>query len=496
GDGWVHGSFVAAPGTSGTLPPAPSGGTRYTIDTVYLRSGPGTSFSSITYLPAGATLQFSGTVENGFAQVSSSLGSGWVFAQYIGTSAPSTSAPPPAEIPTGTRYTTDTVHLRAGAGTSAASIHYLDAGVELQLLGEIENGFSRVTTAFGEGWVFTQYIGSERPAAPQPEPEPEPPAAPEPVARYTTVAVNLREGASTGSTVLQVVPLGTQVSFLGETSDGFARVSSNGVTGWVAAEFLASSPPATPAPEPEPEPPVTPEPVARYTTAAVNLRESASTGATVLRVVPLATQVSFSGETSEGFARVTSDGIAGWIASDFLASERPSVPPPAPNSLITWPVRGGEWTISQGYNGSSHQNRSGSWQYLYSLDLVRSDGGTAGQPVYSPVSGTVRWIDEASGGGSIYMGNGLAFAFFHVVLDSSVQEGGTVTQGQYLGTIAPAGQLGAGSRPHLHITIWETSDGGNWSRRAIPFTGNVAIAGASFPATGAPNTHRGITFNP
>ena len=71
-----------------------------------------------------------------------------------------------------------------------------------------------------------------------------------------------------------------------------------------------------------------------------------------------------------------------------------------------------------------------------------------------------------------------------------------MTQGQYLGTIAPAGQFGAGSTPHLHITVWETADEGNWSRVAIPFTGRVAIADIEFPETGAGNDYRGYAFNP
>ena len=159
-------------------------------------------------------------------------------------------------------------------------------------------------------------------------------------------------------------------------------------------------------------------------------------------------------------------------------------------------MSGDEWVISQGYNGSSHQNQSQYWQYFYSFDLKRTDGSTTGQPVYSAVNGRVRWIDEATGGMSIYMGDGLAYAFFHARLDPGISEGDTITQGQYMGTIAPAGEAGSGSSAHLHITIWETSDEGNWSRRAIPFTGNVAIEGVEFPTTGAGNDYLGYTFNP
>jgi hypothetical protein len=74
---------------------------------------------------------------------------------------------------------------------------------------------------------------------------------------------------------------------------------------------------------------------------------------------------------------------------------------------------GAEWFVSQGYNtspdeGWSHYNcdpKTGKdeisqssrcddgWQYKYSFDLRRVDGEEAGQPVLSPASGVVRWID-------------------------------------------------------------------------------------------------------
>ena len=100
---------------------------------------------------------------------------------------------------------------------------------------------------------------------------------------------------------------------------------------------------------------------------------------------------------------------------------------------------GATWRVLQGYNGSSHQNNSSTWQYYYSLDLVRADGNTAGQRVLSAVDGTIRWIDEAYGGMSINLGDGYAFAYFHTVLAPGLAAGQTIRQGQYLGTVAPPG---------------------------------------------------------
>jgi hypothetical protein len=50
--------------------------------------------------------------------------------------------------------------------------------------------------------------------------------------------------------------------------------------------------------------------------------------------------------------------------------------------------------------------------------------------------------------------------------------------------------------PHLHFTLWASSDNGNWDRQAVPFTGQYAISGMDFPDSGGGNTHRGVVFSP
>ena len=387
-----------------------------TNNPVHLRTGPSTVDAVVRTLGAGERVTLTGASQDGWNSVSATGGDGWVFAEFLdfGDSIP------------GTRYTIESVHLRTGPGTSFDSITTMEAGVELESTGAEAGEFVEVTSPFGEGWVSAQFIGNTAPAA---------------------------------------------------------------------AEAPLAEAPAQPVPD---EAEATAEPMARFATANVNLRSESSQSAPVVIVIADGAEVEFSGDTENGYSRVTTAAGAGWISSDYLAETRPESPaqPELSSSLITWPVAGGEWFISQGYNGSSHQNRDQYWQYFYSLDLKRSDGSTAGQPIYAPVNGTVRWIDESTGGMSIDIGSGLAYAFFHARLDPGIREGDVIAQGQFMGTIAPAGEAASGSSAHLHITIWETSDGGNFSRSAIPFTGAVAIEGIDFPATGAGNDHRGYAFNP
>lgn len=190
------------------------------------------------------------------------------------------------------------------------------------------------------------------------------------------------------------------------------------------------------------------------------------------------------------------------IVSPLVGTVQPA-PVQAHHANIKLPFAGGStWYVSQGYNtspaqGGSHYNCNPStlrdepsgtrscsqyWQYKYSIDLARAGGGSAGQTVLSPVDGVIRWIDPSYGGMSINLGDGYAVAFFHADLAAGLAAGQAVHQGQYLGTVAGPGSRGNAGWPHIHMTLWSTTDGGNWSRVAIPFTDEHALEGLDFPA--------------
>jgi hypothetical protein len=202
--------------------------------------------------------------------------------------------------------------------------------------------------------------------------------------------------------------------------------------------------------------------------------------------------------------------LGSWVALvAILAGLLTPLLPAAPTAdaasavSIKWPFMAGTtWRITQGYNNSptagwSHWNCdpltlkdtpsstrtcSKYWQYKYSFDFHIEGGTTAGQPIIAPANGTLRWIDEAHGGGAIDLGNGYAIAFFHIDLLPSITEGMRLQQGQLLGFVSPPGGGGNGGSPHLHFNIWQTADGGMASRIPVPFSGPAAVDGYDFPA--------------
>ncbi|MDF3043753.1 MAG: peptidase, partial [Thermomicrobiales bacterium] len=425
--------------------------------------------------------------------------------------APAETLPAPAaspnEIPANPVTTAD-LNLRAGPSFGDAVVMVIPAGAVLAPTGEWSQGFVGVTYEGNYGWVdsgllaagetapetATQDVALLQETAPAPvtvaEPAPTNDAAlvgdltavPGETA-YATDVANLRAAPSESSEVLRVLPLGGPVTITGAPSEGWTPVWYNGTAGYISADLLSASTtaPISLAQEAAPvaDPLVAADPAAESgsgelaatTLRNVNLRGGPAMTAPIMGTIPPGTALTALSGPEQGFYQVNVDLGAGGII---------------------WPVSGGQWTIMQGYHGSSHQNQDGLHQYAYSLDLARVDGNTAGQPVYSPVNGVVRWTDPGTGGISIDIGNGHAVAMFHVAFMGGLD---TVRQGQYLGEISGPGGPGVAGTPHLHFTLWASSDNGNWDRQAVPFTGQYAISGMDFPDTGG-NAHRGVQFSP
>ena len=303
--------------------------------------------------------------------------------------------------------------------------------------------------------------------------------------------LNMRSGPGTSNSVLLVLPDAAEVGILGSSQNGFYPVRYNGVDGWATADYLDFGGSASPSDAG----------LTLYADGTLNLRSGPGTGFGVLLVIPGGGAVETTGSSENGFWPVVYSGTAGYASADFLLESPPaSAPvPSAPatgGSRITWPVSGGAWEITQGYNGSSHVNRSSTWQYYYSFDLAREDRSTAGQSVYAPASGTVRWTQRSSGGIVIDMGNGYAVALFHVTVDRGWTDGAKINQGDFIGTVSYPGGEGYAEFPHVHFTVWASTDGGNWSREAVPFSGQNAINGVNYGDTGGGQQWTGTIFYP
>lgn len=446
-------------------------------------------------------------------------------------------APEASAAPVGT-IATDDLNLRAGPSYDDAIVQVIPAGTPLETTGEWVEGFAGVIFNGQPGWVDGAWLGTgEAPVAPAQEVALLQEAAPlaegdaalvgdlaAPAGDAATVVdlANLSLGPTADDEVLRVLPAGATVVVTGPAADGWTPVWYNGTWGFVPDYLIAYG---AAAPVSLAQEAVAPEELAApddsseldvTTLDTINLRTAPDPNAMVMSIIPAGVALDPLAGPQDGFYQVTFGDQTGWVSGEYLEVSASYMQrnrnnnrdgnggkvegsEPAANAGgggIIWPVSGGSWEIMQGYNGSSHQNQDGLWQYYYSLDLDRAGGDTAGQTIYSPVNGVVTWTDPSTGGISIDMGDGHAVALFHVTFDGSLQAGTPVSQGQPLGTISGSGGPGFAGTPHVHFTLWQSDDNGNWDRQAVPFTGKYAISGMDFPDVGGSYQYQGTEFNP
>ena len=157
------------------------------------------------------------------------------------------------------------------------------------------------------------------------------------------------------------------------------------------------------------------------------------------------------------------------------------VPLPAP--------AGTTWSIVAGYNTGTHSEGDG--QDPHAIDLVRTDAATDWTAVLSPADGIVTWRGDSCL--TIRDANGYAHLLCHIAPHGSIARGMTVSVGDELGQVFPAGYDANGGIAHIHYAIHHTAGSGRLGR-SIPFVGAYAVEGRELPYSNSYNLHAGTEF--
>ena len=295
--GWALGTYLDIdagedPGSDDDDPTPPSTGETATVidGELNLRSSASTAGLVLAVMPDGATVTLTGQSSNGFRSVAYNGTAGWAYAIYLSTD---------GEIPPGSGGTAKVIdgslNLRASASTSAGIVTVLPDGAIVSLSGVTSNGFSQVTWNSNTGWAYSIYLSTSDDGGGSGN------------GSFATVfdgALNLRSGAGTGYGVVLVLPDGAQVELTGSTSNGFTKVIYQGTTGWASSQWLTTGGSSGS--------------TANVIDGELNLRSSASTGGSVLQVLPDGASVTLLGQSSNGFAKVRYNGIEGWAYAIYL----------------------------------------------------------------------------------------------------------------------------------------------------------------------------------
>jgi uncharacterized protein YraI len=277
--GWASGDYLRPDGgATGSL-------MGVVTEDLNFRGGPSTADAVIDVMPAGALVVLGGDQQNGFLDVRYDGQWGWAYAEYLaagevgGGSGGSGSATVREEL-----------NLRAGPSTGDDVLAVMPAGADVTLSGDRKNGFVSVAYRGLAGWAYAEYLDG---------------VANDGGTARVSEAVNLRSGPSTKDDILDVMPVGADVSLSGESKNGYVSVNYGGEDGWAAAAYLTTGDGPLPA-------------AIRTVSEDLNLRKGPSRSDSVIRVMPAGANVVLTGERKSGYVSVTYKGKAGWAYAEYL----------------------------------------------------------------------------------------------------------------------------------------------------------------------------------
>jgi len=330
---------------------------------------------------------------------------GWIAGSYLGTSGSAATFRAGQYVAS---TADDGLNIRAGAGQDAERVGSIDPADVVQVMDgpvpatDSANGWYLITTGDVTGYVDGDLLrAASQPAAPESSvSDPTPERQPARFSRGDTVepadadGVNLRESASTASTVIETLDAGTALRVVGDAAyddEGIVwyPVAAGNLTGFAAGDFLVPLGEGAAAPADDPDPTVFPAPP---NTAGV------ATGSFILPVV--------------GYTFTQSYGCS-------------------PYAFEPW-------------NGSLGCN------FHNGIDLA-ADAYTA---ILASDGGVVKYAGWCDCGLGYYVeidhGNGFATVYGHMAEMPYVVSDQSVSQGDVIG---PIGSTGLSTGPHVHFML-------------------------------------------
>ena len=149
----------------------------------------------------------------------------------------------------------------------------------------------------------------------------------------TTDSLRLRAGAGTGSAILTTVAKGSKVDVLEDAVNGWYKVSVNGATGYMSADYLNVT--STPTDSAS----VSTLGTGTLTTdgSSLNMRSGPGTGYSILASIPGSATLTLL-SLENGWYKTTYNGKTGYVSSDYVKltvaaqNEQPAAPSDEPDS--------------------------------------------------------------------------------------------------------------------------------------------------------------------
>ena len=207
---------------------------RITTARVHFRTGAGTNYSSMGVLDTGVKVTYISESGN-WTKVQYNSKTGYICSDYLKKESSTSTT-------TKTMYVTASagLNLRKGPSTSYAVIKTLSKGTEVTVVSS-SNGWSKVNVGGVSGYVSSDYLSSTKPSTGSSSSNES--TSNSTSTMYTTDRLNLRKGAGTSYSVITTLDKGIAVT-VHSSSNGWSKVSVNGMTGYVSSSYLSSTKPS------------------------------------------------------------------------------------------------------------------------------------------------------------------------------------------------------------------------------------------------------------
>ena len=207
---------------------------RITTARVHFRTGAGTNYSSMGVLDTGVKVTYISESGN-WTKVQYNSKTGYICSDYLKKESSTSTT-------TNTMYVTASagLNLRKGPSTSYAVIKTLSKGTEVTVVSS-SNDWSKVNVGGVSGYVSSDYLSSTKPSTGSSSSNES--TSNSTSNMYTTDRLNLRKGAGTSYSVITTLDKGIAVT-VHSSSNGWSKVSVNGMTGYVSSSYLSSTKPS------------------------------------------------------------------------------------------------------------------------------------------------------------------------------------------------------------------------------------------------------------
>ncbi|MFI3325899.1 MAG: SH3 domain-containing protein [Clostridia bacterium] len=336
--GYVYYSYVT--NTSDDLTSSDSSSTSTynakVVDDVNFRKGPSTSYTILDELLTGTVVEVLDDSNSKWYYVKTADGvTGYVYYTYLTQTTDSvTTVTPPDYSSEHNATTTANVNLRSGKGTSYSIIKVVAKSTRITVLDTSNSTWYKVQLTDGTtGYIHSSYITVDVAVTATPTPTATATATPTATPTATATAtptptvegysakvisgVNFRSGKGTSYSIISVISTGTIVTVTDDSSSWYAVTLSDGTSGYVYYTYLTATT--------DSDSTDSTEYLITTASSGLNLRTSASTSSTVLKVLSKGTVVTLLEKTSSSWYKVeTSDGTVGYVSADYVSDYSPS----------------------------------------------------------------------------------------------------------------------------------------------------------------------------